>query len=284
MHRSFRLSSYAVSSLAIIGALVGCGTSSEEESAPNPPPSEAVVFDASSDTKRELGIEKWGFETADDGSFAKYRGYGAKNEVLTEVVQKTDRTEPNKVVFTMAASGAKGAAKETIEFEVRPAANGTDAEVQMTVKENTFNEGDGPSKVLARFGVDAKAYASADLGAASSLVGNGGDQLVDRCKELTTRCNRLLIRDEIAAAGASSECGLLKRIGVPVLGGLIGAGAGALAGAGVGALPGAGIGVISGMGTQELLCFDARRGAAQARQDFQQCQQQQRAAGCEVTR
>ena len=50
MHRSLRQSSFAVLSLVLVGALVGCGSAEEEAPVAGPPPSEAVVFDASNDT------------------------------------------------------------------------------------------------------------------------------------------------------------------------------------------------------------------------------------------
>lgn len=282
MHRHFRLSSYLVSSLAVVTALVGCGSEAAEEPT-GPAPTESTVFEASKETTAELGIAKWGYESGNNGDYAKYRGYGARNQVIAEIERKVDRTDPNKWKFSLTATGSAGSAKETIDFDFKEAKSG-DYEAYATVKENTFTEGSGPAKALARFKVDGAVFAAADPSGPASLIGSAGDGLVDRCQELTSKCNRLLIRDEIAADGQSSECGLLRTIGVPLLGGLIGAGAGALAGAGVGAIPGAAIGALAGSGTQAALCIDAQLAARRARADFTKCQQDQSAAGCTVTR
>lgn len=282
MHRHFRLSSYVLSSIAVVTALVGCGSDATEEST-GPEPTEATVFEASKETKADLGIEKWGYEAGPNGDSAKYRGYGAKNQVIAEVSRSLDRSNDKQWKFKLTASGEAGTAKESIDFDFKSVAGSTDSEVYVTVTENTFAEGSGPAKVLARFKADGAIYVAADLKGPSSLLGSAGDGLVDRCQELTSKCNRLLIRDEIAADGQSSECGLLRTIGVPLLGGIIGAGAGALIG-GVGAIPGAAVGVVSGSGTQAALCIDAQLGARRARADFQKCQADQSAAGCTVTR
>jgi hypothetical protein len=287
VHRHFRLSSLAVvASFALLGAGVGCGNADEaqEDTTREPAPSEPAVFSASNGTKSELGIVKWGFDSRSDGDEVIYRGYGDRNQVLIEVVRKLDRSNDDKWVMTMTATGKLGSASERVEFTLKTVESG-DTEIYTTVIENSFNEGEGAFKVLKAFQVDAQAYVADDgaLTGGGSLVSGTGDQLVDRCKELATKCNRLLIRDEIAAAGQSSECGLLKTIGVPLLGGVIGAGLGVWAG-GVGAVPGAAIGVVAGSGTQAALCLDAQLAARRARQDLQKCQADQQRQGCEVTR
>ena len=114
MHRYFRLPSYAISSLVVVAALVGCG-SDEAEEATGPAPTEATVFDASKDTTAALGIEKWGFEGGQNGDYAKYRGYGARNQVIAEVVRTLDRSDPNTWKFKLTATGTAGTAKESID-------------------------------------------------------------------------------------------------------------------------------------------------------------------------
>jgi hypothetical protein len=287
VHRPFRFSSIAVvASFALLSAVAGCSAEegTPEDTTTYPAPSEPEVFDASKETKSELGIVKWGFDSRNDGDEMIYRGYGDRNQVLTEVVRRLDRSNDDRWVLTMTASGKLGSASERVEFHMETKPSG-DQEIYATVTENSFKEGEGALKVLMAFKADGTAYANADeasLTTGGSLVSGTGDQLVDRCQQLASRCNRLLIRDEIAADGQSSECGLLRTIGVPLLGGIIGAGAGALVG-GVGAVPGAAVGVVSAAGTQAALCLDAQLGARRARQELQQCQQQQRQAGCAVT-
>lgn len=284
MHRHLRLPSFAVVSLVLVGALVGCGSSAEEQTpVEHPAPSEATVFDASAETKKEVGIEKWGFDSKSDGDEVVYRGYGAHNEVIQEVARKLDRSNEDRWVMTLEAKGAQGSAKERVEFTLKTNDKG-DTEIYAMVTENTFEEGKGPMNVMMRFKADGAAFAADDgLSGGGALVSGAGDELVQRCQELASRCNRLLIRDEIAANAQSGECGLLKTVGVPLLGGVIGAAAGVWVG-GVGAVPGAAIGVVSGAGTQAALCLEAQIAARRARAEFQACQNEQRRAGCTVTR
>jgi len=292
VNRSFLRTSLAVSSFFLLAALSGCGGSEGEESTTvYPAPKEATVFAALSETKAELGIAKWGFETDEAGDLMTYRGYGADNRVVAEVVQTFDRSNHDRWFFTLTAKGSTGAAVERIEYFTRPAANGQDTEVMMVVTENSFDAASGPGQVLARFKADAgkRDPGAAGTGGSGSLVGkvhpmeNG--QLVDRCKELTDRCGIALIDQRIAAAAASGDCGLLKRVGVPlvsaVVGGLVGAGLGVWAG-GVGAVPGAAIGgaagYVGGAAGAEVQCAASRRDATSATSDRDQCRREQAAA------
>ncbi len=290
MHRHLRLSPYAISSLALVAALVGCGSDAAEEPVAGPGPTEAVVFAASGDTKAEVGIVKWGFDTDEAGDLMTYRGYGEKNEVIAEIVQAFDRRDPNKYYFTLTAKGAKGSASEKIEFSAKPTVNGSDTQIMMLVTENTFVDGDGPSRVLARFKADGAQRHNTTLSGGGSLLGKTRPmqqgQLVDRCAQLAEKCQEALIDQRIAAAGQSGECGLLKRVGVPLIGAVVTGAGGALLtawsgpGALVGAVGGAVVGAASGNVTQEILCVAARRDANAAQRELQACRAEQSQAGC----
>lgn len=290
MNRSFLRSSLAAASFAFLAVVAGCGGSDADESATvYPAPKESTVFQAQADTKAELGIAKWGFETDESGDLMTYRGYGADNRVIAEVVQTFDRRNADRWFFTLSAKGSLGEAVSKVEYYTRPAANGKDTEVMMLVTENSFDEATGPGKVLAHFKNDAGKRDSGTVTGGGSLVGkmhpmeNG--QLVDRCKELTDKCQVALIDQRIAASAASGDCGLLKRVGVPlvsaVVGGLVGAGLGVWAG-GVGAVPGAAIGGVAGYAGgaagAELQCAASRRDATAATNELNQCRRDQAAA------
>jgi hypothetical protein len=144
LHRCFRLSSHVIASLAVVAALVGCGSPDDEASVAGPPPNESVVFGASADTQADLGIAKWGFANDDEGDLMTYRGYSDRNEVMATVVQKLDRSDPNKYHFTLTMTGPKASATEKIDFSAHPSDDGKDAILVTLVTENTFDEGTIP--------------------------------------------------------------------------------------------------------------------------------------------
>ena len=283
MHRHLRFSSYVFSSLVIAGALVGCGSSSDDAGAAvsGPPPSEAVVFVASADTKSDLGITKWGFATDDEGDLMTYRGYSDTNEVLATVVQKLDRTDPNKYHFTLTMTGPKDSAKESIDFSAHPSDDGKDAILVTLVTENSFDEGTVPSRVLAHFKADAGQRASTTIGS-GSLTGKSrpldGNSLVTPCSDTVNRCQTELIDSRIAASAASGDCGLLKLVGQPLLATIVGAGAGALATiwggptALVGGAVGGGAALVGSGAAAATQCIASRRDATTAAADLKKCQ------------
>ena len=288
MHRHLRFSSYVISLVALAGVLGGCG--SQDDGAPaveGAPPNESVVFVASADTKSDLGIAKWGFATDPEGDLMTYRGYGDRNEVLATVVQKLDRSDPNKYHFTLTMTGPKDSASEKIDFSAHPSDDGKDAILVTLVTENTFDEGSVPSRVLAHFKADSGTRTSTTTGT-GSLTGKSrpldGNGLVTPCSATVNRCQNELIDSRIAASAASGDCGLLKLVGQPLLATIVGAGAGALAtiGGGPTAVVGGAIGggaALGGSGAAAATqCIASRRDATTAAADLQKCQQQ--AASC----
>lgn len=301
MQSRFRLSSIVVASIVVaMGALVGCGSAEEDQSIAGPPPSEPTVFSSQAETKQELGIEKWGFDTDESGDEMTYRGYGANNEVIATVKQRLDASDPMHLYFTLEVSGKVGNAVEKIEWYAKPSDDGTQNFLYTDVKENSFAEGGKPLRVLVRFREDGAARDGGSAG--GSLVKQArpleANQLVNPCQELNARCQVALIDQRIAAAGASSECGLLKFVGVPLITGVTtaaaGAGTGALVGllggpaapvtstggAVIGAAGGAVAGAVGGASAQAALCFAARRDARAAQNELNQCRAQQRQQGC----
>lgn len=284
MHRYLRLSSVVVASLALSGVLAGCA--SQEDEAPvvaGAPPNESVVFNASSETKDDLGIAKWGFATDEAGDLMTYRGYDDANHVVATVVQKLDRSDANKYHFTLSMTGAKESATEKIEFTAHPSDDGKDAILVTLITENSFDEGGVPSRVLARFKADS-AGRTATIGS-GSLTGKShpldGNSLVTQCNDTVNRCQNELIDSRIAAAGASGDCGLLKMVGQPLLATIVGAGAGALATiwggptALVGGAVGGGAALVGSGAAAAAQCIASRRDATSAAADLRRCQQQQ---------
>lgn len=274
----------------VLFSVVACGASDEgDQSIAGPPPSEPVVFEASSETKSELGIVKWGF-AADEKGRSTYRGYGAKNEVIAEVIQTLDQRDPNHVYFTMTEKDKDGTAVAKVEFYTQKKKDGPDYEVVTLQTENTFEDGKTSTKVLVRFKADSAARTGSTTGGSLTTKARpleapaaGGGQLVDPCKELAEKCNVALIDQRIAASGESSECGLLKMVGVPVVTAAATAGAGALFGGPVApatAIGGAVVGAVIGTGAQSALCYAAQQDASKAQRELIACQNEQANAGC----
>ena len=291
MHRTSSVlrASFVVACLSFAAVVSGCGAADADDtqSVVNPAPTEDVVFQAQAETRAQLGIAKWGFTTDEAGDHMTYRGYAADNAVVTEIVQTLDRSNADRWYFTMKASGSLGSAVEKIEYYGRTAANGKDSEIMMLVTENSFEETSGPGKVLAAFKIDSQSRGGLSAGG-GSLVGkvhpleNG--QLVDRCQELVDKCQEALIDQRIAAAAASGDCGLLKRVGVPLVSATVGAVVGGVltAWTGPGAAVGAAIGGIGGYAGgaagAELQCAASRRDATAATNDLNKCRKEQAAA------
>ena len=295
MQSRFRYSSIVVASVVVtMGALVGCGSASEEEQTiAGPPPSEPTVFSSQAETKKELGIDKWGFDTDESGDEMTYRGYGVNNEVIATVKQRLDASDPMHLYFTLEVSGKVGNAIEKIEWYAKPSAEDPEkADLYTLVTENSFEADSKQARVLFRFEEDGKAREGGSAG--GSLVTQArpleNGQLVNPCQQLNERCQIALIDQRIAAAGQSSECSLLKLAGVPLISGGVGAGVGAgigllggpfavissPAGAAVGGITGA----AGGVAAQAAQCFAARREARAAQNELNQCRAQQRQQGC----
>jgi hypothetical protein len=291
LHRYLRVSSLVITSFALACAVGGCGSQEGDEApvAVAAPPNEAVVFAASSDTKADLGIAKWGFATDEAGDLMTYRGYNDRNEVLATVVQKMDRSDAAKYHFSMTMRGPKESASEKVEFTAHPTEDGKGGVLETLVTENTFEEGGVPSRVLARFKADSAGRAGTV--SAGSLTGKShplaGEGLVTPCSPTVNACQNELIDSRISAAGASGDCGLLKTVGQPLLATVVGAGFGALAAwwSGPGIVAGAVIGgAAGGFGagsSAAMACIASRRDATSAAADLKKCQDQQ--ASCAAT-
>jgi hypothetical protein len=289
VHRCFRLSPYAVSSLALVGALVGCGGAGEEQQpVMGPAPSDPVVYDASADTKADVGIAKWGFTSDPDTSTTVFRGYGERNELLVEVRQTLERPDMYNERFTMTMSGAKATGSEKIEYAAKASDDGKDTVVTMTVTENTFDEGTVAARVLLHIGADAKASTSGAItNGSGSLTTKShpldGPALVTQCNDTVNRCMTELIDSRIAAAGAATDCSLTRRVGYPLVSTIGGALVGGLItletgpGAIVGAAAGGAAGSL-GFAVAGHQCASSQADATKAAADLRKCQQSAQAS------
>ena len=243
-----------------------------------------LVYDASADTKADVGIAKWGFTSDPEHNTTVFRGYGDKNELLVEVRQILERPDMYNERFTMTMTGAKATAAERIEYAASASADGKDTVISMNVVENTFDEGSVAARVLLHIGADAKASVSGAItnGGSGSLTGKSrpldANSLVTNCNDTVNRCQVELIDSRIAAAGAATDCSLTRRVGYPLIstigGALVGGlitletGPGAIVGAAAGGVAGS-----LGFGIAGHQCASSQADAAKAAADLRKCQQ-----------
>jgi hypothetical protein len=274
---------------ALLCALTGCSSEDDDATIAGPPPSEPLVFEASPDTKNELAIERWGFTVDGASATSTYRAYGAKNEVLATVVQKHDAH-----AFSMSLTSPRGSASENVELSQQTGENG-EMQLVVLVTENTFAEGEFPARVLARFKADSESSTSMTTGAGlltgkshplvqigrvpdpPAASGESGDPLVTHCNEATSRCLIQLIDARNDANGASGTCGLLNRIGMPILA-CVGAAVVAIESGPGAALACGGAGFTTSAGA-EALCVNASLSAQKSAQEFIACDQAACAGG-----
>jgi hypothetical protein len=260
----------------LVAVVVGCSSTEGEpvaERPAEPAPNEPLVWSASNETTTELGIAKWGF--ASDKTGATYRGYGAKNEVLATVVQKHDVGQRDRRTFTMTFTGPTASASEKLEVFLRPKANSTtgEQEIVMTVEENTFEEGQLPSRVLARFKADSgNAGSMTQRGAAGLVAQSFGEQLVSSCNESVSRCQSELVEAIVATNDEAAACGLVKFVGEPLI--VCGAAAAGAAISGPGAGAACAVAAGADIAVNAVNCFAAWWDADDERDEFYECDEE----------
>jgi hypothetical protein len=185
--------------------LVGC-THSVAEKDPLPDP---TVYDASPETRADVGIATWGAFVDSATSSSIFHGYGPENELLVEIRQTFEQADDFRKRFTMTMTGA-ASGSERIEF-VANVGDDDQAEATYTqnVLENTLVAGSVGARILAHLAPDARA-----ISASSHVGGEFSGALLPRVA-LTTRspdllqCCGGLVRDaEQMAAMAASACPL----------------------------------------------------------------------------
>ena len=140
----------------LLVVIVACGSTSPSEDV-GPAPTDAVVYDASAETQKDLGIAKWGYTETDD--VTTFRGYDAKNARLVEVTQQLDETTDDFTKrLTLTMTGKLGTASAKIDLGVIVSDDYQTTNYSQDTIENTFAGGIG-EKVLAHLGPDSDAMA-----------------------------------------------------------------------------------------------------------------------------
>ena len=215
MPRRFLLLSPIVASIV----LTACSGASSDDEPAGPAPTDTIVFEASAETKKDLGVAKWGFD--DNGDATIFHGYDAKNAQLLELRESLDETDdPFVKRITMKMTGKIGAASATIDVGIEVSSDFQSASYTKKTIENSFETGVG-GKVLAHLGPDSMAMvqekaAAGDTGlvqpktitpkdatdaGGGSLVSGESQQLLVCCSELTNATAAL-------SANAGMSCAL----------------------------------------------------------------------------
>jgi len=201
--------------------LAACsGASSEEDNTPaGPAPTDPIVFEASADTKKDIGVAKWGFD--DNGETTTFHGYDAKNAQLLELRESIEETaDPFVKRMTMKMTGKIGSASATIDIGIEVAADFQSASYTKTTIENSFETG-VPGNVLAHLGPDSMAMVQAKAAEGESgLVqpktitpkdatdAGGGSLVSGESQQLLVCCSELTNATAALSANAGMSCAL----------------------------------------------------------------------------
>lgn len=264
---------------------VACGAGDDGSERQFPAPDDDAYVAASEDTRRELGIEKWGVKADGPSNTALIHGYGARDERLVEVRHVTRIVDDTHVEIDVALSGERGSASMRLGLEGKEGPTDEESEIVMTMLANTFPDDASSARVLSRMRADTNAGGPVATSPAG-VVGGGGSlvtraivpqdgNLVGNCAELLSSCGVELVRAGGAAALNSDACAqllraegitLICRAGGRLLGRLIGAAAGSVVGP-VGTVVGGVAGGVAG----GALAAEACRYATGARESRREC-------------
>jgi len=141
LHRS----SHIIAAFFALGTLVACGSSSSDDDGPvGPAPTDPIVYEASAETTRDVGIVRWGHATDTNDDATVFRGYGRRNELLVEIRQTFTQQDTYTKSFEMKMTGAAGSGSQRIDFVAEWAADGKSMDYVTHVRENTFTAGSSP--------------------------------------------------------------------------------------------------------------------------------------------
>lgn len=198
----------------LLGVLAACGDEGPSP-APPPPPSDPLVYDASAETRREVGIAKWGFAHGVDGA-ATFRGYDAKNELLVEIRLTLEQPDALTRRFAMTMTGKAASGSQRIEYVARSSDDWERMVYAQSVAENTFVPGTLAATILARLAPDSRAIPmdglAGDAGGLTTRVKplDGEPSLVaDEPTELIDCCGQVTAESAAVAALAGSSCSMV---------------------------------------------------------------------------
>ena len=193
-----------------------------------PAPTDPVVYEASAETTRDVGIVRWGHATDANDDATIFRGYGSKNELLVEIRQTLTQQGTYTKTFEMKMTGAAGSGSQRIDFVAEWEADGKTMDYVTHVRENTFAAGSPAAKILARLAPDAAAMVAArakkptgtlaknlrPLDAVPGETTKPEEKLVEPTEEPLIECCSQLTNEETAsAAAAGTECPLVEPTG-----------------------------------------------------------------------
>lgn len=210
-------SSLVAISISLSSLFIACaapeGGAAEQTPADAPPPSDPIVFEASAETKADVGIAKWGYGASDEPGLSTFRGYGAKNELLVEIRQSLAETEPGTTRLSVTLSGPKAEAKQTIDLSERPTEDGSSIELALTLIESTITEGSVAHRVLDHLGNDGAVEGEdgrmTTPSASLTQKTLSTSQLVSTCNPLV-ECKQQLLDQAAADAYGRKTCTLIN--------------------------------------------------------------------------
>jgi hypothetical protein len=153
------LSVLGLVSLTLTPALA-CGGSGDDPPTAPPPPGDAILSQASADTRNDIGVATWGFGTDAESGTAVFHGYNARNERLVEVRQTVASVDAHGVRVSTTMKGSLATGSEKIQFGLVPAPDGQTATASIRVVQNTFAGGGVAARVLAHLKADVSAMPS----------------------------------------------------------------------------------------------------------------------------
>jgi len=260
--------------LAAIVAPLAAACGGADESAQEerfPAPTDDAYVAASDDTKRDLGVAKWGMKADGPSNTAFVHGYGANDEMLLELRHVTRIVDDEHVEVDITLSGKRGTGSMRIGFEGKEGPTDEESVIEMKMLGNDFASNAASESVLSHMRIDTNSD-SPIFQAASGVGASGGSlvsksiqpqdgNLVGNCAQLLGQCGVQVAQAGGSAAYNSDACrrlivgegvSLICKAAGRFLGRLLGAAAGSAVAPGVGTVVGgvAG-GVVGGRLAQE---------------------------------
>jgi hypothetical protein len=196
-------------------AVAACSAPSE----PGPPPTDPLVYAASEETRREVGVHTWGYANDAAASASFFRAYDAKNAKIAEVRQSFVTVDEFTRRFELEMHGSAGDAVQRIDFVAHVADDDTTVTYDANVLENGFRPGSVAAQILARLEPDANGGATSLASPAASLVTKTRplNRLVDQGPELLQCCSELSREGAQMSASAAGDCSLVQPGGPPLV-------------------------------------------------------------------
>lgn len=182
--------------LAATLALAACASSKSSEEAP--PPSDDLVYRASPETTRDVGVASWGFST-DGGTFV-FHGYDGSNTPLFEVRETVTSPDDDVTHVEIEALDAKAS------LDISPTVTDGQVSYARTIVESSFTEGGLAARVLARVIADRALAGAGTKGGLLVQSIRPRDALLDNDAgtELIQCCSDLFVAQGQGAAGVGS--------------------------------------------------------------------------------